>query len=74
MLLTSSAIIEDIRKMRKHGSALVAHYYFDFNDATKRDISGLLASLLSQLSSSSDHFREMLYELYKMSSDRFERP
>ena len=74
MLLTSSAIIEDIRKMRKHGSALVAHYYFDFNDATKRDISGLLASLLSQLSSSSDHFREMLYELYKTSSDRFERP
>jgi hypothetical protein len=72
MLLTSSAIIEDIRKMRTNGSALVAHYYFDFNDATKRDIGGLLASLLSQLSHDSDCFREILYELYKMSGD--ERP
>jgi hypothetical protein len=74
MLLTSSAIIEDIRKLRKDGSALVAHYYFDFNDATKRDIGGLLASLLSQLSHNSDRLREILYELYKTSGDRFERP
>jgi hypothetical protein len=74
MLLTSSAIIEDIRKMRKDGSALVAHYYFDFKDATKRDIGGLLASLLSQLSHDSERFRKILYELYKTSGDRSERP
>ena len=60
--------------MRKDGSALVAHYYFDFKDATKRDIGGLLASLLSQLSHNSDRFRKILYELYKTSGDRFERP
>src|SRR5579863_7801792 len=74
MLLTSSAIIEDIRKMREDGSTLVAHYYFDFNNATKRDIGGLLASLLSQLSYNSDPFREMLYELFKTSGDGLERP
>ena len=74
MSLTSSAIIEDIKKMRKDGLALVAYYYFDFHDANKCDIRGLLAFLLLQLSFDSDHFREMLYELYKTSGDGFERP
>ena len=74
MSLTSSAIIEDIKKMRKDGLTLVAYYYFDFRDSDKRNIRGLLASLLLQLSDDSNHFREMLYELYKTSGDGLERP
>ena len=74
MTLTSSAIIEDIKKTRKDGLALVAYYYFDFRDSDKQNFRGLLASLLLQLSYDSDHFQEMLYELYKTSDDGLERP
>ncbi|KAI0288063.1 hypothetical protein BC826DRAFT_1168203 [Russula brevipes] len=41
-----SAIIEDIKNMRKATSTSMAYYYFDYKDASKRDIRGLLASLL----------------------------
>jgi hypothetical protein len=55
IVFTSSAIIEDIKLIRESRSALVAYYYFDFKDAAKRDVRGLLASLCSQLVVDSDH-------------------
>ncbi len=40
--------------MRESRSALIAYYYFDFRDRTKRKVEGLLASLLWQLADNSD--------------------
>jgi len=74
MFFISSAIIEDIKNMRKDKSALIAYYYFDFKDTSKRDIRGLLASLLSQLSDNSDRCRDVLHELYTSCDDGSTQP
>ncbi|KAI9460274.1 hypothetical protein F5148DRAFT_268232 [Russula earlei] len=42
-----SAIIEDIKNMRQARSALIAYFYFDFKDSSKRDLRGLMFSLSS---------------------------
>jgi hypothetical protein len=55
-------------------SALIAYYYFDFKNASKRNICGLLASLLFQLGDSSDDFWNVLYNLYTSSHDGSEQP
>jgi len=60
-LFVSSAIIEDIKNMRESGSALVAYYYFDFKDAAKRHVRGLLTSLLMQLCDGSDSCWDIFY-------------
>jgi hypothetical protein len=71
---SSSAIIEDIKHMRESRSALVAYYYFNFNDQTKRDIGGFLASILLQLVNASDSCQDTLYQLYKICGDGSEQP
>jgi len=65
MLLSSSAIIEDVQRKRESGSSLVAFYYFDFKDVAKRDVRGLLASTLLQLVDKSDSCWDTLHQLYK---------
>ena len=60
--------------MRESGSALVAYYYFDFKDAAKRDVRGLLTSLLSQLVDNSNHCWDLLSQLYKTCCDGLEQP
>jgi hypothetical protein len=60
--------------MRETNSALIAYYYFDFKDGSKRDVRGLLASLLCQLGGDSEPCRDVLYELYKGCRDGAERP
>ena len=74
MLLISSAIIEDIKHLRESKSALVAYYYFDFKDASKRDIRGLLTSLLLQLVDKSNRCWDLLSQLHKMCRDGSEQP
>jgi hypothetical protein len=74
ILLLSSAIIEDTKRMRESGSVLVAYYYFDFKDAAKRDVRGLLTSVLSQLVDNSNHCWDLLYQLYKTCCDGSEQP
>ena len=74
MLLISSAIIEDIKHMRESKSALVAYYYFDFKDAAKRDIRGLLTSLLLQLVDDSDCCWDLLSQLHKRCRDGSDQP
>ena len=74
MLLISSAIIEDVKNMREETSTLVAYHYFDFKDASKRHVRGLLASLLFQLSGNSDLFRDLFFQLYKTCRDGSEQP
>jgi hypothetical protein len=70
----SSAIIEDIKKMRKSRPSLIAYYYFDFKDAFKRGVRGLLTSLLFQLGEDSDCCWEVLYDLYSSCRDGSEQP
>jgi hypothetical protein len=70
----SSAIIENIKHMRKIRSGLIAYYYFDFKDVAKRDLRGLLSSLLIQLCDDSDRCWEVLSQLYTDCRDGSEQP
>jgi len=71
---TSSTIIEDINNLREAGPTLLAYYYFDFNDSTKRDVRGLLKSLLLQLGESSGHCWTALQQLYTACRDGSDQP
>jgi len=42
----------------------MAYLYFDFRDSKKQEATGLLASLVSQLSAQSDAFHSILFSLY----------
>ena len=60
--------------MREDGSALVAYYYFDFKDVSKRHVRGLLVSLLFQLCDDSERCRDILHHLFNSCRDGSERP
>jgi hypothetical protein len=64
MLLTSSAIIEDIRTLQKSGLASLAFFYCDFREDKKKDKRGLLSSLLVQLCEQSDTYSAILSDFY----------
>jgi hypothetical protein len=72
--LISSAIVEDIRSMRGTTSALIAYYYFDFKDVAKRDLRGLLSSILTQLGTDSDKCLDVLSQLHMTCRDGSEQP
>jgi len=69
-----SAIIENIKHMQEARSFLFAYYYFDFQDASKRDLRGLLSSLLMQLSECSVVCWEILYQSYTRCDDGSNQP
>jgi hypothetical protein len=73
-LMVFVSIIEDIKKMRKSKSVLVAYHYFDCQDAAKRDVRGLLTSILSQLCGDSDDCRDVFSRLYAEFGDGLEHP
>ena len=64
MLLSSSAIIEDIRALQKSGLASLAFFYCDFREDQKKDLRGLLTSLLVQLGDQSDAYFTILSDFY----------
>jgi len=64
MLLASSAIIEDIRTLQRSGLASLAFFYYDFRDDQKKDLRGLLSSLLVQLGGQSDAYSTILSNFY----------
>ena len=70
----SSAIVDEIKHIRQSRSALVAYYYFDFKDAAKRDVRGLLTSILLQLVDDSDPCWHLLSQLHKTCHDGSEQP
>ena len=65
MLFASSAIIEDIRALQKSGLASFAFFYFDFREDQKKNLRGLLSSLLVQLCEQSDAYSAILSKFYK---------
>ncbi len=64
IILTSSAIIEDIIAMEKSGLASLAFFYCDFREDVKRDLRGLLSSILVQLSHQSDSYCHIISKFY----------
>jgi hypothetical protein len=60
--------------MQDAKSSLIAYYYFDFKDVHKRDVRGLLTSLLFQLSCDSDSCWDILHALYTRCSDGSKQP
>ena len=50
--------------MRKAGLASLAFFYFDFREDQKKDLRGLLSSLLVQLCHQSDTYSDILSKLY----------
>jgi hypothetical protein len=65
MLISSSSIIEDIRALQKSGLASLAFFYCDFREGQKKDVHGLLSSLLVQLGGQSDIYSATLSDFYK---------
>ncbi len=63
-MLASSTIIEDIDAMRKTGQASLAFFYCDFREDQKKDLRGLLSSLLAQLCHQSDSYCDILSKLH----------
>jgi hypothetical protein len=64
MVSVSSTIIKDIDAMRKTGLASLAFFYCDFREDQKKDLRGLLSSLLVQLCHQSDSYCHILSKLY----------
>jgi len=64
MVFASSSIIKDIDGLRKLGLASLAFFYSDFREDQKKDIRGLLSSLLVQLGHQSDSYCDVLSNLY----------
>jgi hypothetical protein len=62
--LGSSAIIEDINDMRKCGLALLACFYCDFREEDKKNLRGLLSSLLVQLCRQSGSYAAILSDFH----------
>ena len=59
-VLASSTIIGDIEKMRESSRASLAMYYYDFREQQKKDMRGLLSSVLVQLFDQSDSYYDIL--------------
>jgi hypothetical protein len=60
--------------MQKAESILVAYYYFDFKDILKRDLCGLLSSLIFQLCEHSDRCWDILSQLHIACDRGLEQP
>jgi hypothetical protein len=64
MMLASSTIIEEIEAMCKSRLASLAIFYYDFREDQKKDLRGLLSSMLFQLCDQSDAYHDILSILY----------
>src|SRR5260221_11248649 len=64
MVLASSTIIENVDTMRKCGLASLAFFYHDFREDQKRDLRGLLSSVLFQFCDQSDAYCDILSKFY----------
>ena len=70
MVLASSAIIQDIDTIRRAGLVSLAYYYCDFRDDKKKDLRGLVSSLLVQLCYQSDSYCDMVSKFYSKHAKR----
>jgi len=73
-VLASSTIIEEIETMRKSGLASLAMFYYDFREDEKKDLRGLLSSVLFQLSDQSHSYYDILSTFYSTHRDGTQSP
>jgi hypothetical protein len=74
MVLASSTIIEEIETMRKSGLASLAMFYYDFREDEKKDLRGLLSSVLFQLCDQSHSYYDILSGFYSTHRDGAQSP
>ena len=60
--------------MRKAGLASLAFFYFDFREDQKKDLRGLLSSLLAQLCHQSNSYCDILFDFYSEHAKGVHRP
>jgi hypothetical protein len=73
-LSASSTVIEDIESMRKSGLASLAMFYYDFREDQKKDLRGLLSSVLVQLCRQADSYHDILSMFYLEHEDGSQDP
>jgi hypothetical protein len=74
MAMASSTIIEDINTMRKSGLASLAFFYCDFREEEKKDLRGLVSSLLVQLCHQSDSYSAILSKFHSEHQNGSQQP
>ena len=72
--MDSSTIIENVDAMRKAGLASLAFFYLDFREDQKKELRGLLSSLLIQLYHQSDSYYDILSDFYLEHDKGLRRP
>jgi hypothetical protein len=73
-LSSSSALIQDVARLRQGGTALIAYFYFDFRDLDKQHRRNLLPSLLIQFASQSHPCCDILSCLYAAHDNGAQKP
>jgi hypothetical protein len=74
ILLTSSTIIEEIKIIQMSGMASLAMFYYDFREDEKKDLRGLLSSILFQLCDQSDSYYSIVSTFYSTNRDGAQTP
>jgi len=74
IVLASSTIIENIDSMRKSGLVSLAFFYCDFREDGKKDLRGLLSSVLVQLCHQSDSYYRVLSDFYSEHANGWRHP
>ena len=62
--LVSSTVIEEIEAIQESGLASLAIFFYDFREDRKRDLTGLLSSVLFQLCDQSNSYYDTLSAFY----------
>ena len=73
-MLASSSIIQDIIAMQEAGLASLAFFYYDFREDQKKDLRGLLSSLIVQLSHQSDSYCDILFKFHSEHAEGSRHP
>ena len=63
-LWASSAVVEEVDRIRKASLASLAFFYFDWTDDKRKDLRSLLTSLIFQLHDQSDSYFNILSDFY----------
>jgi hypothetical protein len=71
---SSSTIIEDVKTMCDAGQASIAYFYFDFRDINKQHWRDLVPSILTQLSTQSTPYCDILSHLYSDHGNGAQQP
>ena len=72
--MSSSIIIEDVLEIRKRGLASLAFFYCDFRDVNKKNLRGLVSSLLLQLFDHSGSYATVFSKFYSAHGDGSREP